>query len=70
MKIIPIPPIPQGSLVKFTNETAVWVTKMVGWMTKGDLAIILEIDTKGQNWYKIISSKRTGWVTGDHMEMV
>ena len=70
MKMIRIPPIPQGSLVKFTDETTVWVTKMVGWMIEGDLAIILEVDTKGQNWYKIASSKYTGWVTGDHMEVV
>lgn len=70
MKITPVTPIPQGSLVKFTDETTVWVTQMVGWMIEGDLAIILEVDTKGQNWYKIVSSKYTGWVTGDHMEVV
>ena len=62
--------IPPGSLARFTDETTVWNVKMIGWMREGDLAIILEVDTRGTSWYRIASSRYTGWVTGDHMEKV
>jgi len=67
---MPLVNISNGALVKFNNETTVWNTKMAGWLQKGDLAIVIEANTKGQSWYRIMSSKYIGWVTGDHMEEI